>query len=172
MSVLKRYCGKPTWDPVPLCWSCAGGKGLPPKTERKEQRGEDSANPGNHRMGVSSSAVVLDLGGEKTAGAGQVTPSAAAPAEHTAPSTGASVSPVHCMRAGCQRTSMHVHISALGECRRLLAAGLIGAEPSVLPQDHWERASELGAFGERLVVEYLRNQRHTLWNTLLVPVLG
>lgn len=126
-----------SWDPVPLCWSCAGGEGLPPKTERRTSAAAEAGRADTAPAEVSTAGI-------------------------TAPIS----SPVHCRRDGCALTMMHVHISTLGECRRKLASGLFGLEPSVLPQDHWERASELGQFGEGLVVKYLQGQGHKLENTL------
>ena len=38
----------PTWSPVPLCWHCAGGEGLPPVSEGRQLnetgRGNESRN--------------------------------------------------------------------------------------------------------------------------------
>jgi len=132
-----RQCST-KWDSVPFCWSCAGGEGLPPKTE------------------VPS-----------------IKPAGSPPAAHTAPAprvtaaivTAGSASRVKCRRAGCERGVLHIHLSTLGNCRRILAAGLLGLEPSVDRQPHWDRAAAMGNFGETLVVEHLR-QNNNLWNVL------
>ena len=61
---------------------------------------------------------------------------------------------------------MHIPFSTLGNCRGILAADLLGVEPSVERQPHWDRVAALGTFGEALVIEYLRAKGNNLWTVL------
>ena len=168
MSLAGGKCSQ-RWDPMPLCWHCAGGEGMPPERRQDEKSQTptgDAGGPSTTPGGGDAEVQAADAAGHRRAPVAPEIPSRREGAQARSRGDEELAGVIHCTREGCTITDFHVHISSVGYCRRKVAYSLLGYEPTDPPHEHWKNAASMGGLGERIVVDYLRRKGYTLTNTL------